>query len=113
MAISTYSDDVVSELAPTRFVIRYRCSDHDATALIVEDEHGTAYLFSSGALQTRLAGERAAERLLELTPHEGHWLPVPQVPPYTLAELCDLIGHMPAYDTFDLEARSSFESAAG
>ncbi|MGN6674903.1 MAG: hypothetical protein ACTHMA_16515 [Thermomicrobiales bacterium] len=113
MTIPTFSDDVVSELAPTRFVIQYRCGYHEGTALIVEDEHGAAYLFSSGALQTRLAGERAAERLLELTSNEGHWLPVPQVPPYTLDELCDLIGHMPEYGTFDLEARSAIESAAG
>jgi hypothetical protein len=114
MVHPTFTDDAVSDLAPTLFVIRYRRGYRSAgAAFIVEDEHGAAYLFSGGALQTRLTGERAAERLIELTPRQGDWLPVPEVPPYTLDELRDLIGHMPEYHALDLEARPSFESAAG
>ncbi len=45
-----------------RFHIRYRCTDRpNHTALIVEDERGTAYLFSGGALQSRTSGTHATE----------------------------------------------------
>ena len=72
----------------TRYSIRYRCADHAGrTALIVEDEHGGAHLFSDGRLRDRLAGDGASARLARRLATSGTWVPVPRVSPYTIEGL--------------------------
>ena len=71
--------------------VRYRCTYRPtSTALIVEDAHHRLYLFSGGRLRSRLA-----QRLAEPIAASDRWLPVPAVPPYTLAGLRHLLpqGH--------------------
>ena len=76
------------------YVIRYRCGrDCKATALIVEDGQGVAYLFSDGSLQSSLRGAHAPARLAHQLGQLGNWAPVPEVPPYTLEGLRRLAGH--------------------
>ncbi len=83
---------------PQHFTIRYRCTDRPGhTALIVEDEQGTAYLFSGGVLQTRTAGTHAAERLLHLMDAPECWQPVPVVPPFDLNGLRRLTAPIPGH----------------
>ncbi len=78
---------------PPDYVIRYRCGrDCDATALIVEDGQGVAYLFSDGSLQSSLHGAQAPARLARLMGQLGIWAPVPEVPPYTLEGLRRIAG---------------------
>ncbi len=72
----------------TRYTIRYRCEDSlDATALVVEDRRGTAYLFSGGQLHVQLSGDDACARLVELLGRRATCIPVPEVDPYTLEGL--------------------------
>ena len=83
-----------------RFRIRYRCSNRpNHTALIVEDERGTAYLFSGGALQSRTSGTHAAVRLRQLSDAPECWQPVPEAPPFDLDGLRRLTGPMPGHAT--------------
>ena len=75
------------------YVIRYRCGrDRGATALIVEDGRGTAYLFSDGSLQSSLRGAHAPARLARMMARLGSWTPVPEVLPYTLDGLRRIAG---------------------
>ena len=77
--------------------VRYRCAHRPGgAALIIEDEGGTAYLFSDGTLQVRTCGARAAERLVRRLGGPDQWTPVPIVPAYTFAGLCHLVGHQAA-----------------
>ena len=70
---------------PPRYTVRYRSSDRRGkTALIVEDNTGTAYLFSGGALQGRVSGADATTRLVARLGNIDHWQQVPRVAPYTI-----------------------------
>ncbi len=81
-----------------RFHIRYCCTNQAGhTALIIEDECSTAYLFSGGALQSRTAGPHAAERLLHLLDAPECWQPVPAVPPVDLDGLRRLTAPIPGH----------------
>ncbi len=75
------------------YYVRYRCGYRGGTtALIVEDEQRTAYLFSDGWLQSKIEGDDAATRLAELMRRRGHWSRLPEVPPYTIDGLRRLTG---------------------
>lgn len=72
----------------SRFTVRYhRPLSHGGIALIVEDDQGDPYLFSGAALQSRLSG-----RLEGVLGADPRWTPLPAGAPYTLEELCRLIG---------------------
>ena len=76
----------------TRYTIWYRCAAREGrTALIVEDEQGTAHLFSDGRLRDRFVGNGASARLARRLATRGTWVPVPQVSPYTIEGLRRLI----------------------
>lgn len=78
---------------PAHYYVRYRCGYGGGnTALIVEDEHRTAYLFSDGWLQSKVEGDDATPRLARLMRRHGHWSPLPEVPPYTIDGLRRLTG---------------------
>lgn len=78
------------------YTIRYRRDDRPGpAALLVEDEQGTGYLFSSGALQARCADAAACARLLGLLRRRGPWAATPAITPYTLAGLQALTGAIP------------------
>lgn len=73
------------------FTVRYRRIYHPtSTVLIVEDAHHRLYLFSGGRLRSRLS-----QRLAGQIAASDRWIPVPAVPPYTLAGLRHLLpqGH--------------------
>ena len=74
------------------YTVRYRCDVRPGrVALIVEDEDGTAHLFSDGRLRNRLAGDGASARLARRLADRGAWVPVPEVVPYTIHDLRRLI----------------------
>lgn len=77
-----------------RYTIRYRGSTTGgALALIVEDEHGAAYLFTEGTLQLRIRGDGACDQLAGLLGGSARWDAVPRVAPYSLAGLDALTGY--------------------
>ena len=70
------------------YIVRYRCDDRSGrVALIVDDEYGTAHLFSDGRLHDRLVGDGASARLARRLATRGTWVPVPRVSPYTIEGL--------------------------
>ena len=72
----------------THYTIRYRSTDPcGRTRLIVDDEQGTAYLFSGGELRLRREGAEASGRLARDLERRARWVRVPTVSPYTLGEL--------------------------
>ncbi len=72
----------------TQYTIRYRSTDPcGRTRLIVDDEQGTAYLFSGGELRLRCEGTEASGRLARDLERRARWVRVPTVSPYTLGEL--------------------------
>lgn len=78
----------------SRYTICYRCKgSRGGVALIVEDRHGAAYLFSGGALQLRLGGDGAPARLALLLARRVRCMavPSPDAASYTLDELCRLV----------------------
>lgn len=76
-----------------RYTVRYRGRGRRGqTTLLVEDEQGRAYLFSGGWLQGRLSGERAVDRLAAILAERTTWRAVPEVYPYTINGLRQLVG---------------------
>ena len=74
-----------------RYTIRYRRGGHpEQTALVIEDETGTAYLYERAGLHCRLTRAHSLARL-EDTLHRLGWYRVPAVPPYTLDQLRRLL----------------------
>lgn len=81
-AMSTSGSD--ASLDTGNYIIRYRCRNaRGDVALIVIDDHDSAYLFSAGALQVRCAGRGAPARLAALL-RSAAWSPVPAVAPYSI-----------------------------
>ena len=76
----------------TRYTIRYRsCGGTGPVVLIVEDEQGAALLFGGGELQGQFTGTGAVERLVRLVERRAALSPVPEVGPYTLEGLRELV----------------------
>ena len=81
-----------------RYIVRYRCPrPQGAAALIVEDAAGAAWFFDAGQLQCRLSRQHPDERdtCARLATRLGgmaRWVGVPEVAPYTLAGLRQLVG---------------------
>ena len=74
-----------------RYTIRYRRGDDPAqTALVIEDETGTAYLYGRAGLHCWLTRAHTLARLEETLRRLG-WCQVPAVPSYTLAQLRRLL----------------------
>ena len=71
----------------TRYTVRYCCDDRPTPALIVEDERGTAYLFSGGTLQSKVCGAGASARLADLLGRTATLTPLPTPPAYSLDDL--------------------------
>ncbi|HEX5504192.1 MAG TPA: hypothetical protein VFW96_16320 [Thermomicrobiales bacterium] len=71
----------------TRYTVRYCCDDRPAPALIVEDERGTAYLFSGGTLQSKVCGADASARLADLLRRTATWTSLSPPPSCSLDEL--------------------------
>ncbi len=75
------------------YTVRYRCEDgRGRTALIVEDEQAVAYAFSSGELQLMETEGDAGARLAALVGRFAPCTPVPEVSPYSLEGLRELVG---------------------
>ncbi len=78
-----------------RYTVRYRGDGPGlSVALLVEDECGAVHLFSGGQLQVGLKGPDAAERLVRLLERRMTLSSVPEVGPYTLEGLCELVGEL-------------------
>ncbi len=74
-----------------RYTIRYRGGgDLEQTALVIEDETGTPYLYERTGLHCRLTRAHSLARLEDTLRRLG-WYRVPEVPPYTLDQLRRLI----------------------
>lgn len=74
-----------------RYTIRYRRGGSPGqTALVIEDETGSAYLYEGAGLHCRLTGAHSLARLEETLRRSG-WDRVPAVPPYTLDQLRRLL----------------------
>jgi hypothetical protein len=83
-------------VAIDRYTIRLRHVGVRGTdALIIVDGCGTAHLCLSGGIACHLGD---AGRLLRLMPTllRGGWVPVPEVAPYTLAEMLRLLAPVAA-----------------
>lgn len=76
----------------TRYTVRYCCDGRPAPALIVEDEQGTAYLFSGGTLQSKMGGAGASARLADLLGRTATWTSLSPPPSCSLDELRRLDG---------------------
>ena len=90
------------------YIIRYRCDDpFGQVALIVDDECGTAHFFRDGQLRDQLTGEGTSTRLARRLAARGPWVPVPEVHPYTIADLRRLTARSAAHEP----ARHGFAAA--
>jgi hypothetical protein len=78
-------------MGDARFTIRFRRAQHpDRLTVVLEDEAGAAYLFSRRGRRFRLATLHAGGHQARGLAGRG-WQPVPQVSPYSLAELRRLL----------------------
>lgn len=78
------------------YELRYRITaSSGASALIVADQRGNAYLYAAGALQFRATNDENGERLIKLLGAAEHWEPLSCPGSYSLAALRRLGGHSP------------------
>jgi hypothetical protein len=84
-------DKAMMRFGVRQFTIRYRANKPDGRPmLIVQDDHGTAYLFSGQALQVRMRGARPCDRLVGRLRATADWQPVSPGTPLSLDALRDL-----------------------
>jgi hypothetical protein len=90
---------------PEGYVPRYQTTGADgASALIVADQQGNAYLFAAGALQVSTTDDATGERLLGLLGPPERWQPLPDARVYSLDTLRAIGRAAQAGDRFDCDS---------
>lgn len=79
-------------MADPQFIIRYRQrTNADATALLVEDDDGKLHVFTGQHIHPYLRESSDPARRASILRELG-WVSVPQVAPYSLTGLRNLLG---------------------